>query len=109
MGADPFSEDQRNAALLVEQWNLALEKRARRWKKGQIYIHDIHSWLLDQIRQNQLKNTKWSSTSHDIVESQSLWQNVDVSCLGSIDHPLDGKQQIHREHRCSESNTYLFR
>ncbi len=107
-GADPVSEDQRNAVLLVEQWNLVLEKRARRWKKGLIYIYDMNSWLLDQIRQSQLQNKKWSDIP-GLKTSQGAWQNVDVSCLGSIDRSSDEVQENDKNHECSDPKSYLFR
>lgn len=60
-GSDLQAVDQRNAVLLVEQWNHILDRRASRWSKGDIYIYNINDWLLDQIRQAQL-------ASHEMVE-----------------------------------------
>ena len=107
-GADSFSEDQRNAVLLVEQWNLALEKRARRWKKGVIYIYDINSWLLEQIRQGQLQNKKWKE-ANGVVTPQTAWENVETSCLGSTDHPSDQMQGSQSDQECPHPSLYLFR
>ena len=106
-GSDPSSEDQRNAVLLVDQWNLALEKRASRWNKGQIYIYDINDWLMDQIRQDQLKAESWSGADA-LAARKNLWQNVEVGCLGSSDKSSDVTQDDGTTIRCSDPNTYLF-
>ena len=106
-GSDPSSEDQRNAVLLVEQWNLGLENRASRWNKGQVYIYDINDWLLNQIRQGQLKAGS-ASGAEGIGAEKNVWRNVEVGCLGSSDKSLDVTQDDGSAIRCSDPNTYLF-
>ena len=51
-GLDSLAEDQRNAVLLVEQWNLGLDKRASRWNKGQIYVYKTKYERINLRKQN---------------------------------------------------------
>lgn len=60
-GSDMQAVGQRNAVLLVEQWNRVLDMRASRWDKGEIYVYNVNDWMLDQIREAQL-------SSHQMVE-----------------------------------------
>lgn len=100
-GLDPLAEDQRNAVLLVEQWNLALNKRASRWNKGQIHVHNTNDWFLNQLRVDQLDKAK-------VRHAQGLgssWRDVRVGCLGSKESPSENNNN---GLRCSDPNSYLF-
>ena len=100
-GTDPHGECQRNAVLLVEQWNRALDMRATRWTGGSMYIYNTNEWLLDQVREQQLY-TSHLSDANGMGSSQPSWDNVRSGC---VEVSNDVGESVSR---CTNPNTYLF-
>lgn len=96
-GSDPHGENQRNAVLLVEQWNRALEMRATRWQGGSLYIYNTNEWLLDQVREHQLFEAR-------LKDAKSPWNNVRSGCI----QPSKTKGYVAGVVVCSDPTTYLF-
>ncbi len=96
-GTDPHGENQRNAVLLVEQWNRALDMRATGWQGGSMYIYNTNEWLLDQVREQQLFEAH-------LRDTKSPWNNVRSGCVESS----KGEGDVAGTVRCSDPNTYLF-
>lgn len=106
-GSDPHAEDQRNAILLVEQWNRALDVRATRWKKGKIYIYNTNHWFLGQLRDEQLFSQKLVD-ANGLGVNPSPWNNVKLGCVGNSDKSHTGSHEVEPIRRCSDPTTYLF-
>ena len=107
LGSDMTGDDQRYAILLAEQWNQALERRARRWNKGSIYIYHASRWFMNQIREGQMVRANMSDANGKGV-SPSPWVNVRSGCLGQ-GGPLSGDFQDNDPHtRCPDPGSYLF-
>lgn len=104
-GSDLRGEAQRNAILLVEQWNRALDMRAVRWRRGSMYIYSTSEWLLDQVREQQLF-TAHLKDANGMGASQSPWQNVRSGCVGDKAYGVLGEAGT--AGRCSDPATYLF-
>lgn len=102
-GSDPYGETQRNAVLLVKQWNQALDRKALRWQRGSMYIYNTNEWLVDQVRGQQLFADRLSD-ANGVGSTQSPWSNVRVGCTRSSN---DNDDVVGAE-RCSDPNTYLF-
>jgi len=96
-GSDPYGENQRNAVLLVGQWNRALEMRATRWQGGSLYIYNTNEWLLDQVREHQLFEAR-------LQDAKSPWNNVRSGCI----QPSKTKSDVAEVVVCSDPTTYLF-
>ena len=102
-GSDPGGESQRNAVLLTEHWNRALDTRATRWNQGSMYIYNTNEWLLEQVREQQL-STAHLSDANGMGATESPWSNVRSGCVErdeSLAETLGAK-------RCMDPNTYLF-
>lgn len=106
-GSDPHGENQRNAILLVEQWNRALDMRAVRWRGGSMYIYNTNEWLLDQVREQQL-STAQLSDANGMGASQSPWNNVRSGCVASNYKAYDVLGEDPTAGRCSDPTKYLF-
>ena len=106
-GTDPHSEAQRNAVLLVEQWNRALEMRAVRWSRGSMYIYSTNEWLLDQVREQQLSAAHLSDAL-GMGANQSPWNNVRSGCVASQHKAYDVLGEDSTTNRCSDPTKYLF-
>ena len=106
-GSDFRAETQRNAILLVEQWNRALEMRAIRWRGGSMYIYSTNEWLLDQVREQQLF-TAHLKDANGMGASQSPWHNVRSGCVASIYEASDVLVPREDATHCSDPATYLF-
>ena len=105
-GSDVQAEAQRNAILLVQQWNRALDMRAVRWRRGSMYIYSTSEWLLDQVREQQLF-TAHLKDANGMGASQSPWQNVRSGCVVSS-YNAYGVLGEATAGRCSDPATYLF-
>lgn len=106
-GSDPNGEDQRNAVLLVEQWNRALDMRAVRWRRGSMYIYSTNDWLLDQVREHQL-STAHLKDANGMGADQSAWSNVRSGCIASNYKAYDVLGEDPTAGRCNDPATYLF-
>ena len=106
-GSDPHGEHQRNAILLVEQWNRALDMRAVRWRRGSMYIYSTNEWLLDQLREQQL-STAHLRDANGMGANQSPWSNVRSGCVASNYKAYDVLGEDPTAGRCSDPATYLF-
>ena len=106
-GSDISADEQRNAVLLVEQWNAALDKRASRWDKGQMYIYNTNEWLLDQVREQQLIDGELSD-HNGLGASGSPWDNVSSGCIGNSNKTNSGAGEHAGEGRCVDPQKYLF-
>ena len=102
-GSDRHGDIQRNAVLLVEQWNHALDMRATRWQKGMMYIYNTNEWLLDQVREHQLFDSHLAD-ANGMGASQTPWSNVRSGCIenSKARGDLEGRTQ------CNDPTTYLF-
>ena len=109
-GNDKNADDQRNAVLLVQQWNAALDNKASGWDKdkGELYIYNTNEWLLDQVREQQL--VVGDMADHNgLGQSGSPWDNVQVGCVGSNEKGHAGSPQTKQGVlRCEDPNKYLF-
>ena len=106
-GSDFYGEAQRNAIVLVEQWNRALDKRAVMWRRGSMFIYSTNEWLLDQVREQQL-HTAHLKDANGMGASQSPWQNVRSGCVASSYKAYDVLGEDETAGRCSDPATYLF-
>ena len=106
-GSDSHGEHQRNAILLVAQWNRALDMRAVRWRRGSMYIYNTNEWLLDQLREQQL-STAHLRDANGMGANQSPWSNVRSGCVASSYKAYDVLGEDPTEGRCSDPATYLF-
>ena len=104
-GSDSRGENQRNAILLVEQWNRALDIRAVRWRGGSMYIYNTNEWLLDQVREQQL-STAQLKDANGLGANQSPWNNVRSGCVDYEAYDVLGKDRT--AGRCSDPAKYLF-
>lgn len=106
-GSDTHCQNQRNAIILVEQWNRALDMRAVRWRGGSMYIYNTNEWLLDQVREQQLSAAHLSD-ANGMGANQSPWDNVRSGCVISNyeAHGVLGEDLT--ADRCSDPTKYLF-
>ena len=104
---DFHGETQRNAILLVEQWNRALNMRAVRWTRGSMYIYSTSEWLLDQVREQQLFAAHLRD-ANGMGASESPWHNVRSGCVASNYKASDVLGEDATTGRCSDPATYLF-
>ena len=107
-GNDKNADDQRNAVLLVQQWNSALDNKARFWDKGDLYIYNTNGWLMDQVREQQLE-VGGVADATGLGQSGSPWVNVNVGCVGSNEkgHKVSS-QTSEGVVRCEDPTKYLF-
>ena len=107
-GNDKNADDQRNAVLLVQQWNSALDKKAKFWNKGDLYIYNTNDWLVDQVREQQL--VVGDMADHNgLGQSGSPWDNVQIGCVGSNEKGHKGSSQTKEGViRCEDPTKYLF-
>ncbi|RPB05477.1 hypothetical protein L873DRAFT_1832686 [Choiromyces venosus 120613-1] len=77
---DPRGEQLRNAVRLVKKWNRGLELRAKKWKKGRVFLWDMNKWFLDVVRSGR----------------EGGWKHVKTGCVES------------EESACDEPNKYLM-
>ena len=99
----PDVDVQKNAVGLVEQWNRALDLRATRWQGGSMYIYNTNTWLLDQMREQQLFDSHLSD-ANGMGTSQISWSNVRLGCKGTS----KGESETRGETQCSDPKTHLF-
>ena len=97
-GGDRWADDQRKAVLLVDQWNTELRRRARHWKKGEIYVFDAHEWLLQQMLA--------SGTAAQAHEES--WTDVRNGCVGDGSSEGTGEATEKRAVWCQNPRDYLF-
>ena len=102
-GSDIRAENQRNAVVLVEQWNKALDLRATRWQRGSMYIYNTNEWLLDQVRESQLFESHLSD-ANGMGATQTPWTNVRSGCI----EISKAKGLFSGATQCSDPNSYLF-
>ena len=107
-GNDQKADEQRNAVMLVQQWNAALDHLAQGWDKGQLYIYNTNEWMLDQVREQQL-------VQNDMVDHNGLgqagspWDNVQAGCVGSMDRShAETNDTLAGDPRCSNPSKFLF-
>ena len=79
-GSAPCGDNQRNAIMLVEQWNQALDMKASRWQRGSMYIYNTNDWLLDQVREQQLYEAQLSD-ANGMGTTRPPWSNVRSGCV----------------------------
>ena len=109
-GNDKTADDQRNAVRLVEQWNAALDDKASRWDRGQLYIYNTNEWLLDQVREQQLVVGDMSD-HNGLGRAGSPWDNVQAGCLGSTSRTNSSASSPQTDAgvgRCADPSRYLF-
>ena len=104
-GNDPVAEDQRNAILLVDQWNTMLEYRSRHWQNGDILVYHAKAWLLKHIRNGQMPPA--NVTDANVWGAKvSPWRDVRSGCLGHVSHEHDDIRDIGE--RCPDPDSLLF-
>lgn len=109
-GKDKTGDEQRNAVRLAEQWNDALDSKARNWDKGQLYIYNTNEWLLDQVREQQLVAGEMSD-HNGLGAVGTPWENVLVGCLGAVSKQNNSSGSAQASEglgRCAEPDRYLF-
>ena len=109
-GNDKTGDDQRNAVRLVQQWNDALDNKASKWERGQLYIYNTNEWLLDQVREKQLVQGDLSD-HNGLGRAGSPWDNVQAGCLGSTSKSNDSYSSVQTSEgmaRCTDPSRYLF-
>lgn len=107
-GNDKNADDQRNAVLLVQQWNSALDNKAKFWDKGDLYIYNTNGWLMDQVREQQLEVGHMADAT-GLGQLGSPWANVNVGCVGSNENGHKGSSQTSEGVvRCEDPTKYLF-
>lgn len=106
-GSDLHADDQRNVVLFVEQWNLALDMRATRWTKGEIYIYNTNDWLLEQLLEQQLSLATLTD-ANGLGSHGSLWSNTHEACTRIGHRSGDVSLDLESVSRCSDPDTYLF-
>ena len=106
-GVDPLAESQQSAVLLVEQWNRALDERASRWKRGQVYVYNTNDWFLKQLRIHHVNKAKPVNAS-DLESDSALWGKIREGCLGSNDPSLEMTHNNENAVKCSDPDSYLF-
>ena len=102
-GSDSGGESQRNAVLLTEHWNRALDMRATRWNQGSMYIYNTNEWLLEQVREQQLF-TAHLSDANGMGATETPWSNVRSGCV----ERNETLSETFGVKRCTDPNTYLF-
>lgn len=102
-GSDTHGENLRNAVLLVELWNQALDLRAAHWQGGSMYIYNTNAWLLDQVREQQLCQSHLTD-ANGLGATKSPWTNVRSACIANNKEKGDSAGIV----QCSDPNTYLF-
>ena len=102
-GMDSLAAEQRSAVRLVDQWNRALEKRASRWNKGQVYIYNINDWFLNQLRVSHVNKAKPVDVN-GLGPDTTLWDNIRVGCLDSDRMTQDNADAV----KCADPSSYLF-
>lgn len=60
-GTDAYGQLQRQAVILTDLWNHALEKHAEGWNKAHVVLPDFHAWMLEQMRQPEIDETGLSA------------------------------------------------
>ena len=109
-GNDKTADDQRNAVRLVAQWNDALDDKASKWERGQLYIYNTNEWLLDQVREQQLVRGELSD-HNGLGQMGSPWDNVSAGCLGSSSRSNSSSSSLQTDEgmgRCADPSRYLF-
>ena len=107
-GNDKNADDQRNAVLLVHQWNAALDNKASGWDKGEIYIYNTNEWMLDQVRERQLVVGEMAD-HNGLGQAGSPWDNVHIGCVNSNERGHAASPQTNQGVvRCEDPTKYLF-
>lgn len=106
-GGDRWADDQRKAVLLVNQWNTELSRRARHWKKGELYVYDAHEWLLQQMLNQEMLAQRLAGATAAQAHNGS-WVDVRNGCMGSGSSEGKGKAVEMSSVQCQNSRNYLF-
>jgi hypothetical protein len=80
---DIFAQDQHQLVFLWTYWNTALSQRAAEWKGGDIYMPDLNSIVMDQVRAKQLYS-KQISDAAGVGKQSPLFDEVEKPCLSSL-------------------------
>ncbi|KAF2796816.1 hypothetical protein K505DRAFT_155678 [Melanomma pulvis-pyrius CBS 109.77] len=75
-----FAHDQHQSVFLWTYWNTALSQAAAEWKGGDIYMPDLNSIVMDQVREQQLYS-KQISDAAGIGKQIPLFDEVVQPCL----------------------------
>lgn len=75
-----FAHDQHQSVFLWTYWNTALSRAAAEWKGGDIYMPDLNSIVMDQVREQQLYS-KQISDAAGIGKQTPLFDEVVQPCL----------------------------
>lgn len=107
-GSDQNADEQRNAVMLVQQWNAALDHLAQGWDKGQLYIYNTNEWMVDQVREQQLVINDMID-HNGLGQTDSPWDNVQAGCVGSMNRSdADTIGTLAEDTRCSNPSRFLF-
>jgi hypothetical protein len=102
---DNLAQDQHQSVYLWTYWNTALSQAAKGWRHGDIYMPDLNSVVLNQVRAKQLYSKQISDAS-GFGKQAPLFDEVEQPCLSL--KADDGDLQAAEEEKCFDPAQHLF-
>lgn len=92
----------------LKLWNDQLTEQAEAWEKGDLYLYDTNNFMIDSIRDRQMKavNHEARDAKPVSVEQQPAFVDVSTTCLGPA--PGDTVADATGNVVCQSPDDYLF-
>lgn len=98
-----FAETQHLLVFLWAYWNTVLLEAAAQWDVGQVFILDLHTILMEQVRLNQLQVEGLSNTL-GVDRQLPMFENVVQPCLS-----MSNRSNLHAAvDKCVDPAVHLF-
>ena len=94
--------EQRHAVALMDYWNTELSDRAEGWGRGEIYLYDVNTFMLDHIRAQQMHSMGFTDST-GLGTDLPAFNDVTNSCMRGSVHELGTA-----EFECNRPNDFLF-
>ncbi|KAF1852141.1 uncharacterized protein K460DRAFT_269588 [Cucurbitaria berberidis CBS 394.84] len=102
-----FAEKQHHLVFLWAYWNNVLFQRATQWTKGKVFMPDLNTLIMDQVRAKQLHSRHISDASGS-SEQASLFEFVEQPCLSSKRGSSVTDLQAAAIEKCLDPALHLF-
>lgn len=102
-----FAETQHLMVFLSTYWNAVLLRQAAQWNNGDIYMPDLNSLLMAQVRSKQLYSDKISDV-WNVGRQSPMFDNVVQPCLTR--RPDENMSNLHADsmEKCADPAAHLF-
>jgi hypothetical protein len=105
--APDFAQNHHQTVFLWTYWNMILSRAANEWGGGDLYMPDVHGWIVNQVRSKQLYSTQISDAM-GWGSQVPLFDEVEQPCLVSGTDGGVGDLQAPAVERCSDPAKHLF-